>query len=396
MAFKIPLAVYLVVHPSLVGGQELCDFLYTTLNRDPSKPLTRSIGIPVYFRNATAHGKAAPMDVDFDESEYTAIVVLISTDLMLDEGYKEYVDNLIEACHSNESKRRLYPVSLHPQAHTITRKLSPINFIRVEKAEIDKGLVGNDEIKKHLKSNLLHELCRLLLKMKRGGEEKDSLNVSPPIKLFISHSKHDETRLNATELRDYIYSKTQLKTFFDANDIAYGSNFGDEIKNAVVAKNSALIIFQSDTYSEREWCRIEAITAKSANCPIVIVNAIKNRERRTFPYLGNCPSIRFNDNFGDILDQTLEQVLGNLFRGNLLDKITDLYGLKTALILSNPPELFDFIKLKSETTSKPDHRFVVIYPDPPLGTEELNLLEKLDNSFFFITPLSLPTLAARN
>lgn len=395
MPFKIPLAVYVVAHPSFPGGQEMCDFIYTTLNRDPSKPLTRSIGIPVYFRNSNSTGANSPAEIDFNESEYTSIIVLICTDFILDIAYKQYVDKLIDNCGSNEPKRRIYPVALNPNAYAATTKLSLINFIRIDRGEIDKGIVGNETIKKHIKSNLLHELCRQLLNMKRSSEESNSLNPAPPIKLFISHSKHDDTKLNATDFRDFINSKTQLKSFFDANDISYGSNFGDEIKKALIADNAALIIFQSDTYSEREWCRIEAITAKTANCPIVIVNAIKHRERRTFPYLGNCPSIRFNNNFEDILDQTLEQVLGNLFKRSLLDRITDLYELQARLILSNPPELFDFIKLKGKGYAKNGQRSVVIYPDPPLGTEELNLLEKLDNSFFFITPLSLPILAAK-
>jgi hypothetical protein len=227
--------------------------------------------------------------------------------------------------------------------------------------------------------------------MKKATDETESNSTPPPVKLFISHSKHDESKNDAIAFRDFINSKTQLKTFFDANDIAYGSNFGEKIKEA--AKESALVVFQSDSYAEREWCRIEVLEAKKAGCPIVIVNAVQNKEQRAFPYLGNYPSIRFKDkNFQQIIDLTLEQVLFNRYTIRFLDAQTDQYKIKANRILTTPPELFNFIQLKRDGLSEDEKFGLVIYPDPPLGSEEMEILNDLDNNFVFITPLVLPTI----
>jgi hypothetical protein len=382
MSFKTPLSVFIVWHPDYSEGQQIADFLYSVLCRVSSKPLMRSIGIPVYFRSISATNASQPIDIDFRESEFTAVIALIDDKFILDSEFRRYIDKISDECNKAKDKRRIYPIAISKNAHKVSSKLSEINF--VPENEIDNQ---NAEIK----SPILHELCRLLMSMKKATDETESNSTPPPVKLFISHSKHDESKNDAIAFRDFINSKTQLKTFFDANDIAYGSNFGEKIKEA--AKESALVVFQSDSYAEREWCRIEVLEAKKAGCPIVIVNAVQNKEQRAFPYLGNYPSIRFKDkNFQQIIDLTLEQVLFNRYTIRFLDAQTDQYKIKANRILTTPPELFNFIQLKRDGLSEDEKFGLVIYPDPPLGSEEMEILNDLDNNFVFITPLVLPTI----
>lgn len=391
MSFITPLSVFIVWHPDYSEGQQIADFVYSVLCRDSSKPLIRSMGIPVYFGSTKAENKNKPLAIDFSESEFTAVIVLVSDEFVVDKEFGNYLDKIFDQCNSVSDKRRVYPIAISKNAFNVSAKLSPINFIRVTKAiENDCSTDTKGNIFSQIKSPVLHELCRLLMNMKKATDEIDSLTISPPIKLFISHSKHDESKLDAAKFRDYINSQTQLKTFFDTNDIAYGSNFGDEIKKA--AHESALVVFQSDSYSDREWCRIEVLEAKSAGCPIVIVNAIENGEKRAFPYLGNYPSIRFKSNFLDIIDLTLEQVLFNLYQKLFLDSLTNMYGIKADRILSTSPELFNFIQLKAQGLSEGENFGLVVYPDPPLGSEEIDILNKLDSNFIFITPLTLPLI----
>jgi hypothetical protein len=71
----------------------------------------------------------------------------------------------------------------------------------------------------------------------------------------------------------------------------------------------------------------------------------------------------------------------------------DLYKLNkyNVVYLTSPPELFNYVyimKLK-EKSNKP---IMILYPDPPLGMEELRLLNEMDKSIRFITPVMLPTL----
>jgi hypothetical protein len=393
MSFTTPLSVFIVWHPDYLEGQQTADFLYSVLCRDSTKPLIRSMGIPVYFRNKNVSETNQPLEINFTESEYTAVIALVSDEFVNDSNYGKFLDSIFDKCEIEKQKRRVYPVAISKSAYNVSTKFSAINFIRVDRSKLvcDKEEIVS--INSQIKTPILHELCRLLMNMKKATDETESLATSPPIKLFISHSKHDESKLDASKFRDYINSQTQLKTFFDTNDISYGSNFGEEIKKA--AKESALVVFQSDSYADREWCRIEVLEAKTAGCPIVIVNAVQNGEKRAFPYLGNYPSIRFKNNFIEIIDLTLEQVLFNLYTKIFLDSLTDLYKIKTDKILSTSPELFNFIQLKKKGLNKGEEYSLVIYPDPPLGSEEMEILNQLDDAFVFITPLTLPSIAKR-
>lgn len=383
MSFKTPLSIFIVWHPDYAEGQQIANFLYSILCRDSNKPLIRSMGIPVYFRTTRSSNSSQPINIDFNESEFTAVIALVDEKFILDAEFRKYLDHIYDECNKTDDKRRVYPIAISKNAHKVSAKFPEINFIPINETE---------SLNAQIKSPVLHELCRLLMNMKKGTDEKDSMPVSPPIKLFISHSKHDESKVEAENFKKFIYSETQLKAFFDVNDIAYGSNFGEEIKKA--AHEFALVAFQSDSYAEREWCRIEVLEAKKAGCPIVIVNAVQNKEHRAFPYLGNYPSIRFKDgNFLQIIDLALEQVLFNLYTSKFLDSLTDQYGIKANTILSTSPELFNFIQLKQKRFSKDETIALVIYPDPPLGSEEMEILNQLDDNFVFITPLTLPSIS---
>jgi len=392
MSYKTPLAIYIIWHPDYFEGQQIADFLYSILCRNPDKPLLRSLGIPVYYRNKNYREDTHPIDIDFNESDYTAIIPLVSNEFVNDNNYGNYIDNILELCNASKGKRRMYPIALSEHSYNVSTKLSSINFIRIDRS---KSICVDtiESIQKQALSVILHELCRLLMNMKKTTDEEESFLMPPPVKLFISHSKHDDSKIEAMKFRDYINSETQLKTFFDANDISYGSNFGDEIKRAV--DKTALVVFQSDSYADREWCRIEVLTAKSHGCPIVIVNAVENGEKRAFPYLGNYPSIRFKGNYQAIIDLTLEQILFNKYTSKLLDSLTDLYNIKTDKILSNAPELFNFIQLRKQKLSEDKKYVLIIYPDPPLGSEEMDMLNEMDNNFVFITPLMLPLIAKK-
>jgi hypothetical protein len=394
MIHKTPLAIYIVWHPACLEGERVAHNLYAGLCRNVEKPLVRHLGIPVYFRGVNESGNKNPRAIDFSESKYTAVVALISDHFVNDKDYAIYLDSIHKTCSDSKGLSRLYPVALSKHAFNVSKNIAALNFIRIDRNRNDCEPNTGLSISEQLKGPLLHELCRLLMNMKKASDEIDSLTLSPPIKLFISHSKHDESKVDAIKFRDYINSQTQLKTFFDANDIAYGSNFGDEIKSA--ASESALVVFQSDSYADREWCRIEVLTAKSAGCPIVIVNAIQSGEKRAFPYLGNCPSIRFRGNYQAIIDLTLEQVLFNSYTAKFLDSLTDLYNIRADRILSNVPELFNFIQLKKLRVAGGEKFALVIYPDPPLGSEEMDILNQLDDDFAFITPLMLPLISRRN
>ena len=48
--------------------------------------------------------------------------------------------------------------------------------------------------------------------------------------------------------------------------------------------------------------------------------------------------------------------------------------------------------MKKQGLSEVESFGLVVYPDPPLGSEEMEILNQLDSDFVFITPLTLPLI----
>ncbi len=215
-----------------------------------------------------------------------------------------------------------------------------------------------------------------------------------PVKLFLSHAKKDG--LHTTQnLKAFIERETKLDVFFDTVDVADGYDFEKQFEEQI--RNSALVVFHTDEYSSREWCRIEVLIAKRNKCSIVVVHDIKNGEKRAFPYLGNTPTLTMQpdeeNSFYEIVNLTLLQVLNNLFQLELLQIIQSGYEKdRTEFIsITSPPELFNYIDILKKKVEA-GKRLVILYPEPPLGAEELRILNEIDAEIKFITPISLPTL----
>lgn len=379
-----PLNIYIVWHPKFSQGMDYANFLYSEFCRDVQTPLNRGIGIPVFFR-WQSYADNKPLPIDFTLASKNAVVVLVDDELFADDAWKPYFTGIIDNAATN---KRVYPVALSKFAFDAAPEVKE-QFIRLQTITDDDKTVEFNKRCEKMASELLHDLCRLLLDIKTSYSALQEQSPQP-VKLFISHAKMDGETM-ALNFRNYV-ANTKLKTFFDANDIANGYDFETEIAAGV--KNSVLVVFQTDAYASREWCRIEVITAKRYKSPIVVVNAITRGEKRSFPYIGNAPTIRWNDNFDAIIDLALVQLLYNLYNEQLLKSYIDMYDpdeQNEIAYLTLPPELFnylDIVKLRREGKKT----VVVLYPDPPLGNEELKLLNEIEEDITFTTPIMLPAL----
>lgn len=391
-----PLIVYIVWHQDFKEGQAIADHLYSSFSRDSRQPLERGLGIPVFFRSIVdSNGFIKP--IDFTESDKTVIVVLIDNELMLaSETWRSYVGAIADFCKKPGSGAYLIPISLTETA-TSYRPVGNHNAIRVHALKPDVSISDDKEREQELIERRLDELRRRLLYqlcwlcgITPSEAEIPGIASSHP-QLFLSHAKLDG-EVYTQKIRDYINYNTILKGFFDVVDIGYGRDFETALKHHA-AHSAALVVFLTDAYSSREWCRIEVLTAKRNYCPIVVVNAIEKGERRSFPYLGNVPTIRWDGNNADeVVELAMNQVLYNVHSKLLLRKQSDMYGHPDRYLLSNSPELFDLVHLKRLMEEDDVDNCVVLYPEPPLGTEELLLLTDSESKIVFITPAFLPIL----
>jgi hypothetical protein len=382
-----PLTVYVVWHPNFLRGEWFANEIYCRLCADPDKPLERAIGIPVRFRSTPSESnKKSPDGIQFSSGR-AAIVALIDDEMVVDREWKTYLIGLCQQCEKRNRLHRFYPVALSPHSFKISAKIAETNFIRLQDIP-EVAQVGV------LLTQLAHELSRLILDQPRAGERLAAHPAgAAPVTIFLSHAKQDGLQL-AKGFREYIVSNTQLNFFFDARDIPPGTQWQQVLKQASGNRANALLIFNTDQYSSREWCRIEVLQAKQGWLPALVINACEQVERRTFPYTGNLLSVRWPlegiaDPYGTILGLLLYEVLHAAYfpvRVSFLAKLLSLGS--TFYPIPYPPELLTLLAMKRIITSSPKTTFV--YPNPPLGTEERAILKEAAPGIRMVTPSLFP------
>ncbi len=381
------LNVYVVWHPDADAlCQPLAESIYTHLNCDPNQAFARGIGIPTYFRSvATEQNQAVPLAIDLNSAVHSVVFVLVEDQLVTDPPREEYCAELYAEIQSSHGRHLFVPVALTESAFNLDASIATANFVRLQ-----------DLAPKSRQPMLVHYVLHCLAQLLENKVQPDVSNaqLSPlPIKLFISHTKRNPQALRLAEALKIRLDSTQLDRFFDTVDIASGHRFDQEIIGQI--GQSALIAIRSDQYSDSPWCRMEVMTAKRLNRPIIVVDALQHSETRSFPYLSNVPAIRFDLNANlttpeskeavqAIIDFALREVLRFIYIKKHFEQLKACHWLpEQAIVLSRPPEERDFknhTKLKNNTTKE------LVYPDPPLGFEENSELNAYQVPFY--TPMT--------
>jgi hypothetical protein len=378
------LLLYIVWHARFQPGEELARGLYAKLARDLRQPMHRGIGLPIRFlRGSRVDGVP---EIPLDRARHTAVVVLVDDEMVADPAWEPRLADLWRRTRDPDSPHRLFPVALTEHAVKMDA-LGEVNVLSLFRHP-------SEEWPELLLHRLVHELCRQLRARPRVGQDDGS--GTAPVRAFLSHAKRDGLPL-AEELRDYIHQHTQLKSFFDAQDIPYGAAWKKVLEAA--AGSCALLVVQTDAYASREWCRNEVLAAKRQGMPVLVVNALEEGEARSFPYLGNTPTIRWRPDrprpHEAVLGRLLYQVLRTTYFPLRVEDLRARLGLSGSLRpLPHAPELLTLMGLALEEPR--DGPIVLVYPDPPLGNEEIGLLREhlrelgLEHRVSLTTPSGLP------
>ena len=353
-----PLGVYVVWHPRFGDGRQLAESLFSELCADVRQTTARHLRIPIRFR--TALETDIPAQIDFDRFRRSAVFVLYDAEAAADEDWRNYLDSVASSAPSSAI---VVPICF-TKPEFLPPQLDQNNAIRVD----DTAREGWGPL---VRNRVLHALCRFL--------DPDESKVL----VFLSHAKADG-RETATAIKKYLDGTAWLDNFFDEADIPDGSRFAEVIMEAADTA-PALLAIQTDGYSSREWCRLEVLEAKRCGVPVVVLSAMEKREDRAFPYLGNTPVLRWNGatSLPDIVGTLLRQVLSRRFFSLRIDHIAQLRGESIPECRFEPPELLTAL-LKSHGDGPVG--YVYVYPDPPIGTEELELLNLLDPKHEPVTP----------
>ncbi len=383
--YRPRLVIYVVWHPGFERGQAIAEAIYTQFSRDPERPYMRALGIPVFYRSAVSSAdQSLPAPIPVDEARHTAIITLVDAKMVLTPGWAEYVETLWRQVSGSSERHRLYPVAMSASAYQFSVQISEVNFIRLQHLAPESSLLP-------FLNQLTNELARLLTK--RPAIAELNADPAPPptaperMQLFISHAKLDGEK-PALALRDHIQKTLPLDTFFDAIDIAAGFRFEDQINQGI--EHGALAVVQTDAYASRMWCQHEVIRAKRRGRPVVVIHCIEEGEARSFPYIGNVPTIRWRADEPARLDAVVGLVLREVLRSEYFhrhfDDLKELFHAPAAVrALPRAPELLTCLALRTESAQVP----YFVYPDPPLAKQEAELLTELDPNLRLTTPTLL-------
>lgn len=362
-----PLAVIVIAHDSLVDRSDALDQFVRQLYRDPDVPFSPSAGVPVVAGNLARDGTLASALLG---PERRAALVLLDEHAITDASFVLALDRLVAA--ATPDVLRVFAVPLVANAFRVPSAVVQTNFLRFDSTPRDARW-------RRIGSGLVQELCRWLQGRTRASALAETSTASEaPITVFLSHAKTDGAII-AQEFQTYLQQQTRLNTFFDVHDIPPGFPFAREIEDRI--GESILLVIRTDAYGTREWCQREVLAAKRVGVPVVVVDALESSERRSFPYLGNVPTIRHRAGDADrherVLDLLLDETLRQLHFRVRVDRV--IAGSRSKpVVLGSAPELVRFALAREHerrTGTKPRRRHRhVVYPDPPLSGPEADVL----------------------
>ena len=356
------LGTYVVWHPHAVECASQAEFIFRTLCADPDVPAAPRVGIPIWFRTSNVADQH-PAPVPFGTAVHTVVVVLVDGNLVSSPVWREYADRFVNDAGAEDL---VIPVSLTP-ARNLPPALATLQAIRLH--DMPPPLR-----RQRLLNDVMHDLSRRL----------DP--AAAKVGVFLSHAKQDGMDITRT-VRRYFHEIARLDDFFDAADIPDGTRFAEFITETA-GSLPVLLAIQTDAYASREWCRLEVLEAKRRRVPIVVLSAVQTGENRSFPYMGNVPVIcwRGDQSLPLVAGAVLAEVLRARYFPPRAERTCRLHGRGTEHeVFTSAPELVTALVHRAVAAAEGRQTARYLYPDPPLGTEEIDLLRHLDPGFDAVT-----------
>jgi hypothetical protein len=348
-----PLLLHLIFHPASSSARQLARTLHRGFNNDSALP---HLAVPTKIVPEDG-SLLPPAAYDLDEAERSVVIVLADDQLAIERdvpagraSWPEFVVELRRRCEAGN--HRFLPVQLSANAWPLHEDLRAINFIRAfDGAEEERAAA--------LEHRIVVETCRFLLKKTRG--------VQAPVKLFLSHAKLDSAAGPFRELVAHLDATQSVEAWIDSGKIEPGGDFTAAIEAGV--RDTAVLAVVTQHYSSRPWCRREILFAKKYGRPLVVLDALDGVDVRSFPYLGNAPIISWSPGGAD---KAIRLLMKEQFRHLHSSLLMQRSRSSTDVVLPVAPELSTIASLPPRSS--------VLYPDPPLGDEETEVLQAISHS----------------
>ena len=367
MEATVPFALHIVWHPNYDIGIEVANRLFEHFSVKHDQGLAGDTGVRVVYRKAVAPGSQTPLPIDWQSGNVTAVVILIDNKFASDPAWTEYAREIAREADMKGFSTGIFPVVMESGA---------LDNIGLEEQALrwDRWNGEYREREQRLLRDLTYEFIRML-RHRLHGPESALADYLKKIQVFLSHSKHDDQGESiAREVRDWLHHNSALASFLDIQDIPAGLPFREVLLHQI--ENSILMVVYTDSYSSREWCRREVIEAKKQQVPMIVFDCLRSIDPRSIPYMGNVPFVRMDSDQGDQIGTVIGCLLDEVFWTYIWFCSVERFRAEhpDVLFMARPPELIALATL-------PDHQdeagSTIVYPDPPLGTDETQLFLKV-------------------
>ena len=356
-------------HPDCHLAARVADKIRSHFGTHRFRDVAGGPGIDVVFQDTLTSSTPTYISNTWPVRFPIAVVAMIDRSLVEDAEWVAYLGGLDQSTIVKDLGANLLPVAMDPGV---------LDNLALQEQAIrwEDWKFANEAREQRLMRELAYSFARMLrrqlyvLRLPQTAEpllEKDLQKIHT----FLSYSKHDDHGKDIAEtIRCWLYQNSALSSFLDVYDIPAGLPVPDVIDHHI--GRSVFLAIQTDSYSSREWCRREVLEAKRKGVPMVVVDCLNTIDERAFPYLGNVPVVRMDpatkDRLAEIAGRLLDEVLVDYLWRCRVEALPE--RRPDTVFMSRPPELVSLATLGGER----DTRRVVVYPDPPLDSEELCLL----------------------
>ncbi len=316
-------------------------------------------------------GTAFPRRIDLGRASRNCIVVLVDPRMMYQESFWAHYFGHVKAQVDARGNRDLVvPLLFDTPTPSFAHRTQTIRF-----DSFDAPAEGSS-VQRRLMIRLLNRL------LTTRGPSRDNPH-RPGHGIFVSHAKRDGAGIASriVQTLDSATDRVGPNFFFDVSSLQPGHDYPDQFEAAI--GQGSLLAVVTDAYHTRPWCRWEVLAAKRLGRPVVAADLTSGRVERTYPYLGNVLSVRAKpaaDDPDGMADADIEActlaLLSEALRIELWrERAQAMLGKRKVHVCARPPELADLAVLQSAEKGRANGtRKIVLYPDPPLGTEETELL----------------------
>ena len=375
-----PFALYIVHHPQSEHGPEIASAMLDHFGSERFRHAAGGIHLPVTFRNQPAPNSKIPLPINWAETDATAVIILADRPMIKSDSWSEYVKELEQQAENTGFNARTFFVTLSEESLTLEIQTQAIRWDQWDGTLQDK----TERLIRGLTCDFYRMLRTILNNRQQEGNADAALEqYIKDIPVFLSHSKHDGYGENvANAIRSWLNENASLRGFLDVKDTTSGVSY-KQIFNHKMETGVTVLVY-TDSYSSREFCRQEVLAAKQMLTPIILVDCLKKGYERSFPYIGNIPSIRTDPDSVGNCESIHGGIADEIFK-NLLWKCS-IRNIQTenprTAFLPGPPELLSLVNLKNGIDTDPTE---VVYPGNPLGAAEMQLLERSDPSIRFLS-----------